>query len=540
MDGNSFWVEEVKDQLPNSLKSKRNVKIKKLEFVGWGSKPLIEFLQSIGKDTSRSYSQQEVTTIVTEYVNSNGLLNPQKKKRVMCDARLHSLFGKKAIPRIKIGNLLEVHFSENHDESEDESSDSSKEEDVVIASKGRKSTGSPMKKVPVVPKSCFAAVITENIKLVYLKRSLVQDLLKTPESFEDKIVGSFVRVKSDPNDYFQKNTYQLQQVEGVKKVMAASDGAFEIYLQLSNLMKDIPISSLSDDNFYEEECENLRERIKAGLLKRPTVLELESKAQNLHKDITKHWIDREVVLLQKRIDHANEKGWRKQLFEFLERKQLLHTKKEQDRLFSVMPQVVAEELEPEVKTVDALEENVVEQERENGCSPKSTANGATDISCAGDAMIPSNRIFVNGDALTADENDQQADMIQEQRDSTISARVERGEEMQVVASGEDVVTHQVQVQATQTEVIELSDDDLDVEDQRYGNQSTDVMYRDVAIWNYMDPHGITQGPFSLTLLKFWSDAGYYFGPSFRVWKVGQSPQEAVLLVDLLRYFFPLQ
>ncbi|KAK4738283.1 hypothetical protein R3W88_001980 [Solanum pinnatisectum] len=288
MDGNSFWVEEVKDQLPVSLKRKRNVRIKKLEFVGWGSKPLIEFLQSIGKDTSRSYSQQEVTAIVTEYVNSNGLLNPQKKKRVMCDARLHSLFGKKVIPRLKIYDLLEVHFSENHNESEDESSDSSKEEDVLIASKGRKSTGSPKKKVPVVPKSCFAAVIAENIKLVYLKRSLVQDLLKTPESFEDKIVGSFVRVKSDPNDYFQKNSHQLQQVEGVKTVMAASDAAFEIHLRLSNLMKDIPISSLSDDNFYEEECEDLRERIKAGLLKRPTVLELESKAQVLHKDITKH------------------------------------------------------------------------------------------------------------------------------------------------------------------------------------------------------------------------------------------------------------
>ncbi|KAL3380771.1 hypothetical protein AABB24_001098 [Solanum stoloniferum] len=563
MDGNSFWVEEVKDQLPVSLKRKRNVRIKKLEFVGWGSKPLIEFLQSIGKDTSRSYSQQEVSAIVTEYVNSNGLLNPQKKKRVMCDARLHSLFGKKVIPRLKIYDLLEVHFSENHGESEDESSNSSQEEDVLIASKGRKSTGSPKKKVPVVPKSCFAAVIAENIKLVYLKRSLVQDLLKTPESFEDKIVGSFVRVKSDPNDYFQKNSHQLQQVEGVKKVMSASDAAFEIHLQLSNLMKDIPISSLSDDNFYEEECEDLRERIKAGLLKRPTVLELESKAQVLHKDITKHWIEREVVLLQKHIDHANEKGWRKQLFEFLERKQLLHTKKEQDRLFSVMPNVVAEELEAEVKTVDALEENVVEQERENGCSPKSTANGATDISGAGDTMIPSNRIFVNGDAFTADENgdimvpsdrrfvsgdasiangnDQQADMIQEQRDSTISARVERGEEMQVVASGEDIVTHQVQVQAVQTEVIELSDDDPDVEDQRYGNQSTDVMNPDVAIWHYVDPRGIIQGPFSLALLKYWSDAGYYFGPGFSVWKVvDQTPQEAVLLVDLLRHFSPIQ
>ncbi|CAN4110402.1 unnamed protein product [Withania somnifera] len=312
MDGDSFWVEEVKDQLPISLKRKRNVRIKKLEFVGWGSKPLIEFLQSIGKDTSRTYSQQEVTAIVTEYVNSNHLLNPQKKKRVMCDARLHSLFGKKSIPRIKIYDLLEVHFSENHDESEDESSDSSKEEDILLASKGRKSTGSPKKKVPVVPKSCFAAIIAENIKLVYLKRSLVQDLLKTPENFEDKIVGSFVRAKSDPNDYIRQNSYQLQQVEGVKKVPAVGDAAFEIHLQLSTLMKDIPISSLSDDDFNEEEFEDLHERIKAGSFKRPTVLELESKAQVLHKDIIKHWIEREVVLLQKRIDHANEKGWRKQ------------------------------------------------------------------------------------------------------------------------------------------------------------------------------------------------------------------------------------
>lgn len=561
MDGDSFWVEEVKDPLPISLKRKRNVRIKKLEFVGWGSKPLIEFLQSIGKDTSRTYSQQEVTVIVTEYVNSNHLLNPQKKKRVLCDARLHSLFGKKSIPRIKIYDLLEVHFSENHDESEDESSDCSKEEDILIASKGRKSTGSPMKKVPVVPKNCFAAVIAENIKLVYLKRSLVQDLLKTPGSFEDKIVGGFVRAKSDPNDYIRKNSYQLQQVEGVKEVPAASDAAFEIQLQLSNLMKDISILSLSDDDFNEEEFEDLRERIKAGSLKRPTVLELESKAQVLHKDITKHWIEREVVLLQKRIDHANEKGWRKQLFEFLERKQLLQTKKEQDRLFSVMPKVVAEELEPEVKTVDALEENVVEQERENGCSPKSTPIGATDNSGAGDTVIPSNRIFVNGDAFTADGNgdimvpsnrisvsgdasvadgnDQHADMIQEQRDTTISVRVERSGDMQVVASGEDVVTPQVQVQATQTEVIELSDDDPDVEDQKYGEQSTDVNPED-PIWHYLDPQGIIRGPFPLTLLKHWSDVGYYFGPSFSVWKVGQSPLEAVLLVDVLRQFFPVQ
>ncbi|PHT59115.1 hypothetical protein CQW23_01478 [Capsicum baccatum] len=548
MDGGSFWVEEVNDQLPVSLKRKRNVRIKKLEYVGWGSKPLIEFLQSIGKDTTRTYSQQEVTAIVTEYVNSNDLLNPQKKKRVLCDARLHSLFGKKSIPRIKIYDFLEVHFSENHDESEDESSNSSKEEDTVVSSKGRKSTESPKKKVPVVPKSCFAAVIAENIKLVYLKRSLVQDLLKTPGSSEDKIVGSFVRVKSDPNDCFQKNSHQLQQVEGIKKVPSASDAAFEIHLQLSNLMKDVPVSSLSDDDFYEEDCEDLRGRIKAGSLKRPTVLELESKAQVLHKDITKHWIEREVALLQKRIDHANEKGWRKQYPFFLERKQLLQTQKEQDRLFSVMPKVVAEELEAEVKTVDALDLNVMEQERENGCSPTSTPNEATDNFVAGDALIQSNRIFVNGDVFTADGNgdaivpsnrifisgdasiaggnDQHAEMFQEQRDTTISVQVERSE-VPVDSYGENIITQQVQAQAIQPEVIELSDDEAE----REGPES--------AIWHYRDPLGYIQGPFPLTLLKRWSDEGYYFDPSFSVWKVGQSPQEAVLLISVLHQYFPV-
>ncbi|KAF3677392.1 putative dicarboxylate transporter 2.1, chloroplastic-like [Capsicum annuum] len=544
MDGGSFWVEEVNDQLPVSLKRKRNVRIKKLEYVGWGSKPLIEFLQSIGKDTTRTYSQQEVTTIVTEYVNSNDLLNPQKKKRVLCDARLHSLFGKKSIPRIKIYDLLEVHFSENHDESEDESSNSSKEEDTVVSSKGRKSTGSPKKKVPVVPKSCFAAVIAENIKLVYLKRSLVQDLLKTPGSSEDKIVGSFVRVKSDPNDCFQKNSHQLQQVEGIKKVPSASDAAFEIHLQLSNLMKDVPVSSLSDDDFYEEDCEDLRGRIKAGSLKRPTVLELESKAQVLHKDITKHWIEREVALLQKRIDHANEKGWRKQYPFFLERKQLLQAQKEQDRLLSVMPKVVAEELEAEVKTVDALDLNVMEQERENGCSPTSTPNEATDNFVAGDALIQSNRIFVNGDVFTADGNGDAIvpsnrifisgdasiaggnEMFQEQRDTTISVQVERSE-VPVESYGENIITQQVQAQAIQPEVIELSDDEAE----REGPES--------AIWHYRDPLGYIQGPFPLTLLKRWSDEGYYFDPSFSVWKVGQSPQEAVLLISVLHQYFPV-
>ncbi|CAH9118263.1 unnamed protein product [Cuscuta europaea] len=307
------WVEEAEDPSFFPLKRKRSFKSKRLEFIGWGSRPLIEFLQSIGRETNREYSRHEVNAVVIDYVRSNNLVNPQKKKRIVCDERLRTLFGKKSISRIKVYDLLETHFVENQDESEEENSSS---EDVdgetgsLIISKERK-ISAQQKKIQEAPKSSFAALTSENIKLVYLKRSLVQALLKTQENFDNKVVGSFVRIKSDPYDFFQKNSHQLQQVTGVKKTFQSVDTGTETYLQLSSWLRDVSISSLSDDDFTEEECEDLSERVKGGLLKRPTVVDFELKAHILHEDITRHWIAREITLLQRRIDHANEKGWRR-------------------------------------------------------------------------------------------------------------------------------------------------------------------------------------------------------------------------------------
>lgn len=216
-----FWKEDSDDQLYVPPKSKRITKTKKMEYDGWGSKPLIEFLKEIGKDTEKKISQQDLTTIVNEYVSKNNLIKPSKKKRVECDRWLHYLFGKKFVLRIKIHELLFPHLAENRDESsEDEDSANSEEENERTASRKRKASvlgnkvAPSSKKVPETPKSCFASIIPENIKLVYLTRSLIQELLKDPVAFESKVVGSYVRIKSDPRDFSQKNSHQLLQVTG--------------------------------------------------------------------------------------------------------------------------------------------------------------------------------------------------------------------------------------------------------------------------------------------------------------------------------------
>lgn len=220
--GSFFWVEEHNEQTPIPTKHKRKSKTKKVEFVGWGSKSLIDFLQSIGKDSGKQLTHYDVTTIVNEYVHTFNLLNPMKKKRVDCDERLHSLFGKKSIPRNKIHELLNTHFAENNDSSEDDHVYSSDEFDDVNAKFKKRKVSSTEKNASIEKKkasetqlSCFASIIPENVKLLYLKKSLVQELVKQLESFEGKVLGSYIRIKSDPNDFSQKNSHQLHPVTGV-------------------------------------------------------------------------------------------------------------------------------------------------------------------------------------------------------------------------------------------------------------------------------------------------------------------------------------
>ncbi|KAG5546209.1 hypothetical protein RHGRI_018403 [Rhododendron griersonianum] len=279
----------------------RKVVSNKREFIGWGSKSLIHFLASIGKDTSKEISQAQVSNIITVYINENRLFDSEKKRKILCDERLKSVLGRKTVNRNKIYDLLEPHFVDNLQPSEDEVEYSSedKDENVLVACKKQKKLSTCRKiqekeEVFNALQSCFASITTENIKLVYLRRSLVQELLKQPGNFEGKLLGSFVKVKSEFIDFTQRSSHQLLQVTGMRKV-TVGETKTEILLQVSNMSIVIGVDMLSDDDFSEEECEDLRQKVKNGLLRKLTIVELEHKAKSLHEDITNHvWISSSV------------------------------------------------------------------------------------------------------------------------------------------------------------------------------------------------------------------------------------------------------
>ncbi|XP_021813485.1 uncharacterized protein At5g08430-like isoform X2 [Prunus avium] len=567
----SWMVDPTPNPDPNSTpfrQSKRVRSKKQVEFTGWGSRRLFEFLESIGRDTSNPISQYDVASIIADYVNQHKLQHPTKKKRIVCDDTLHSLFGRKTIGRVKIYDLLHQHFAENQqDDSTDDGENDDDDEnpfsnyflgsadDNISQSQSRQRKQKNPKRFdsacPPKSKSCFAAVIPENIKLVYLRRSLVEHLLllhnqqeqQQPQNqalFEEaKVVGSLVRIKADPNDISQTNSHQLLQVTGlVHDDNVSSSSNRGVLLQLSGLAlpKQVQISELSDDNFSPEECEDLCQRIKDGLLKSLTVVELQQKVQMLHEDITKHWLVRELALLQKLIDRANEKGWRRELFEYLERRQLLQTPDEQARLLREVPKVIADEIELEGAPKDAPDE----VQEGNHSSPTDIQRVASEAPIcdmpAPTCDVPAEEALLTrtSGGVDSEASNHDASWQEWREQPTESVNSSNGEKKHGIIDTKGFQKLVDKLVMT-SQVIDLSNDEENEE--RYDVKEIPGDQLGSLIWHYLDPQGNIQGPFSIDSLKSWSDAEY-FPPDFKIWKAGQSLNQAVLLKCILQQTYP--
>ncbi|KAG7020684.1 Zinc finger CCCH domain-containing protein 44, partial [Cucurbita argyrosperma subsp. argyrosperma] len=228
----------------------------------WGSKPLIEFLTSIGVDITTQLSQCDVSSIILKYVQERDLIHPIKKKKIICDRNLHLIFKKNTIPLNQIDALLGPHFSHGNDtqRTNNEKKRCLESDSQNGDAKHQKTLSCSQEKSPN-DKAYFASIVAHNMKLVYLRKSLVEDFLEQPESFEDKVVGSFVKVMETESREIRskgKISQQLLQVTAVKK-MSSTDGS-SIGLNVWTL-PDIQISMLSDSDITEEDCQDLREKM---------------------------------------------------------------------------------------------------------------------------------------------------------------------------------------------------------------------------------------------------------------------------------------
>ncbi|KAF3790180.1 Zinc finger CCCH domain-containing protein 19, partial [Nymphaea thermarum] len=231
-------------------------KSKKKQFIGWGSKELIGFLQSIGKATDKEFSQAEVFDIVKEYIQENKLLNPHKRKRVLCDSRLRALFGRKSISRLKINDLLDPHFASNElpdDEAGCSSEDENERKCQKLGSNQKSGKAAWKRNTMAARKNAFACITVKNIRAVYLRRSLVEEFLKSVESFDSKVTGCFVRIRSDAKT-IHRSSHTLVQVTGTKNLTEnyrTGNMQTNIVLLVSDSDKDIRIHMISEDEFTE-------------------------------------------------------------------------------------------------------------------------------------------------------------------------------------------------------------------------------------------------------------------------------------------------
>jgi hypothetical protein len=205
------------DKVNTSLKNKSNN-------VGWASEELIEFLSSSGKDTSKPLEEPEIVEVVKGYIKQKNLYKDDKKLTFFCDDKLQPLFTTEKVRCKMIGRFLAVHLASNA-VSEDEIYDGSEADDTPVMKKKPRNSLEPKiaKRVSERSKICFASLVQNNINLIYLRRTLVVSLLSQPDTFEQKVVGCFVRIKiSHCMDCFKNypNAFMVGRVAGKDQMEA--------------------------------------------------------------------------------------------------------------------------------------------------------------------------------------------------------------------------------------------------------------------------------------------------------------------------------
>ncbi|CAK9194148.1 unnamed protein product [Sphagnum troendelagicum] len=304
----------------------RKWKRKKIKFAptfeDWASKEVLDFIIHMKGDPLKPLTRFAVNHLLWSYIKQHQLQDPGKK--INCDERLQVIFGKKLMGQSEMYRQLKEHFPPKESVS---AAKSAKEADRIVKDEAREADGAEDKldRATVKDKrrgrrrsdekferpdgNDFAAITPKNINLIYLRRSLLEDLLDDPE-FDSKVVDTFVKIRVPGNASTLDTCYRLVLITGTRlqtEFYKAGRKLTNIVLDILNLQKkeELTIDLVSNQDFSEEECQRLRQSIKCGFLKTLTVGQLEAKAIALQEAKVNDWLETERQRLVNLRDRAN-------------------------------------------------------------------------------------------------------------------------------------------------------------------------------------------------------------------------------------------
>lgn len=199
----------------------------------WASPELLEFIGHMRNGDMSPISQFDVQVLLLEYIKQNNLRDPRKKSQINCDARLSSLFRKPRVGHFEMLKLLEIHFHVKetpalngdtqvgrHPDSAQVDSGGHSEMGTKLSSDKRRKTHKKLERDIPANLEDYAAIDMHNINLIYLRRSLMEDIIDDVAAFSEKITGAFVRIRI-PGSGQKQDMYRLVKVLG--KIFTMTD-----------------------------------------------------------------------------------------------------------------------------------------------------------------------------------------------------------------------------------------------------------------------------------------------------------------------------
>ncbi|KAL3515102.1 hypothetical protein ACH5RR_022004 [Cinchona calisaya] len=491
----------------------------------WASKELLEFVLHMKNGDKSVLSQFDVQALLLEYIKRNKLRDPRRKSQIICDSRLENLFGKPRVGHFEMLKLLESHFLMKEDAHMDDAQGSvvdtevnqlEADEDDETPTKGVKEKKRKIRKKggnrgTLSNRYDYAAIDIHNINLIYLRRKLMEDLLEDVDEFQQKVIGTFVRIRISGNTQKQ-DLYRLVQVVGTSKAdepYKVGKRTTDMMLEILNLNKTeiVSIDTISNQDFTEEECKRLRQSIKCGLLNRMTVGDILDKAMEIQAA------------------RVND---------------ILKTPEERLRRLEEIPKIHADpNMDPnhESEEDDSDSDDNRREVFQRTSSSSFTRRGRAPISPGSDfspkdswngGNVSNKNLFSKNLSITGE------DASAAQRGSTVNEVLwnqgrdkDTKESNNLVNLSPYAKSDNVALNSSSMAPVKLS------ASVPANDAETVVKINETQkTWHYQDPSGKVQGPFSMAQLRKWSNTGY-FPAELRIWRIIEKQDESILLTDAL-------